>query len=144
MTKKNTNGYAFVLDCSVTMTWLFDDERTEQTDAILDILEKTKAVVPAIWSLEVANVLLFAKRKKRINEKTACAFIDALSLLPIHVDQSTMSRAMHSIFLLAEQTHTTIYDACYLELAYREQVPLVTCDKDLLKAAKMVDVCTTV
>jgi len=142
VTVTNNNGYAFVLDCSVTMTWIFEDERTDATDALLEILEKTKAIVPTIWPLEVANVLLFAKRKKRIKENTATDFIDALSLLPIHIDQSTTSRATHGIFLLAEKTCLTIYDACYLELAKREEIPLATCDIDLLKAAKALNIKT--
>ena len=27
---------SFVLDCSVTMAWCFDDERTAHTDALLE------------------------------------------------------------------------------------------------------------
>ena len=133
MTKKL---YDFVLDCSITMAWCFEDEGNEYTNSVLENLKDTKATVPTIWPLEVANVLLLAKKNKRITEVQSASFIDALSGLPITVDQSTTSRAMHSIFVLASQTDLTIYDAAYLELAIREKIPLLTLDKGLIKAAK--------
>lgn len=136
----NKNSYDFVLDCSITMAWLFEDEATSSTDGILEALEKGNCIVPSIWSLEVANVLLIAQRKKRITAIQASGFIDALSYLPIHIDASTMSRAMHSIYALAVQEQLTIYDAAYLELAIRENIPLATKDHDLLTAAKRLQI----
>lgn len=138
------NVYDFVIDCSVTMAWCFDDESNDYTDSILDSLKDKKAIVPTIWSLEVANVLLMAKKKRRITEVQAASFIDALSVLPIVVDSSTTIRAMHSIFSLANQTELTIYDAAYLELSLREKIPLFSLDKNLIKAAKRLHIPTGV
>ena len=137
---KDKNGYRFVLDCSITMTWLFEDECTPHTEKILEKLETESAVVPSIWPLEVANVLLFAKKKKRITQMHASEFIDALAALPIHIDESTTARAMYSVFFLASQENLTIYDAAYLELAIRERIPIATQDDDLLNAAKKLKV----
>ncbi len=137
------NIYAFVLDCSITMAWCFEDESNDQSDKILESLRNATAVVPNIWSLEISNVLLQAKKKKRINDFQVASFIDALSALPIIIDASTSTRAMHSIFLLANKTNLTIYDAAYLELALRENIPLVTLDKDLIRAARELDVSLT-
>lgn len=137
MTKKL---YDLVLDCSFTMAWCFEDEGNENTDSMLENLKNLTATVPSIWPLEVANVLLLAKKNKRITEVHAASFIDALSALPIIVDQSTGLRAMRSIFTLASQSGLTIYDASYLELALREQIPLLTLDKDLMKAAKKLHI----
>lgn len=134
------NPYDFVLDCSITMAWCFEDESNNHTDAILESFGSKTAIVPTIWPLEVANVLLLAKKKKRITEIESTSFIDAVSTLPIVVDQSTTSRAMHSIFSLAEELGLTIYDAAYLELAIREKIPLLTLDQNLLKAAKKLHV----
>ncbi len=133
-------SYDFVLDCSITMTWCFEDESNEYTDAILENLKTSTAIVPTIWPLEVANVLLLSKKNKRITEVQAASFIDALSALPIIVDPSTSAKAMHSIFVLANQQDLTIYDAAYLELAVREKIPLLTLDKGLMKAAKRLHI----
>lgn len=134
------NLYDFVLDCSLTMAWCFEDESSDYTDNVLENLNEATAIVPTIWPLEVANVLLISKKNKRITEAQSASFIDALSALPIVVDQSTTSRAMHSIFILAGQLDLTIYDAAYLELAIREKIPLLTLDKGLTKAAKKLHI----
>lgn len=134
------NSYDFVLDCSITMAWCFEDERSDYADNILDGLKNGQAIVPTIWPLEVSNVLLISKRNKRITDVEASSFVDALSGLPITVDQTTSTRAMHSIFVLATQLDLTIYDAAYLELAIREKIPLITLDKQLIKAAKKLHI----
>ena len=131
---------SFVVDCSITMAWLFEDETTPYTDAILDHLATNSAIVPSIWPLEVANVLVHAVRHKRISELQAANFIDALAKLPIQVDDSTSLRAMHSIYTLAQTEKLTIYDAAYLDLAAREKIPIATLDKELLRSAKALKV----
>src|SRR5262245_429209 len=127
------NLYDFVLDCSITMAWCFEDENDQYADTILNNLQNATAVVLTIWHLEVSNVLLLAKKNKRITEVQSSSFIDALLTLPIVIDPSTTARAMRSIFVLAKQSDLTIYDAAYLELAIREKIPLLTLDKKLIK-----------
>lgn len=134
------NVYHFVLDCSVTMAWCFEDESNSYTDDILENLQDSTAIVPTLWPLEVSNVLLIAQKHKRINDIQSASFIDALSALPIVVDPSTSSRAMHSIFALAHSLDLTIYDAAYLELAIRERIPILTLDNALIKAAKKLNI----
>ena len=134
------SGYHFVLDCSVTMAWCFEDEGNEKTMEVLQALKSSKAIVPSLWPLEVSNVLLIAGRKKRVTELQTARLIDALASLPIVVDQTTAAKAMHSIFLLAKKTDLTVYDAAYLELAIREEIPLATLDAQLIKACKKMGV----
>lgn len=138
------NAYNFVLDCSITMTWCFEDESDDYADAVLDSLKNATALVPTIWPLEVANVLLLSKRNGKITDMQSISFIDTLSALPIVIDHSTSSRAMHSVFVLASQSNLTIYDAAYLELALREKIPLLTLDKELIKAAKKLGIPTAI
>jgi predicted nucleic acid-binding protein len=134
------NFFDFVLDCAITMSWCFEDERNDYADEILETFGHRSATVPTIWPLEVANVLLMAKKNNRVTEIQSASFIDAIASLPIVIDQSTTSRAMHSIFSLAGQLNLTIYDAAYLELAIREKIPLLTLDKKLMKAAKKLEI----
>ncbi len=58
----------FVLDCSVTMAWVFPDEATEATASLRDSLLNESAVVPPLWPTEVGNVLLAATRRRRITQ----------------------------------------------------------------------------
>ena len=127
---------AFVLDCSVTIAWLFKDEASPKTDKLRATLVETEALVPALWPLEVANVLLVATRKGRLKRAEVPRVVELLSALPITVDARTAPQALGATFSLAHEYGLSAYDAAYLELATREAVPLATLDKALAKAAK--------
>lgn len=126
----------FVLDVSVTMAWCFEDEATPETWAILDRLQSEGAVVPSLWPLEVANVLLLAEKRKRATAAQAGAFIEQLLQLPIRIEDQTTQRALHEIYGLGRSSALTAYDASYLELAIRSHLPLATNDRALAAAAK--------
>ena len=125
----------FVLDTSVAVSWFFDDEAGEYTTAVLESLTGCEAVVPSLWSLEVANVLLVAERRNRCSEAEAIRFIELLESLPIVTDDTTARRALHQTYQLAREYGLTSYDAAYLELSMRLGLPLATMDQQLVAAA---------
>ena len=57
---------ASVLDCSVGMAWCFEDEADRYADGVLDRLVEETALVPPLWPLEIANVLVVAERRRRL------------------------------------------------------------------------------
>ena len=132
----------FVLDCSVTVSWLFEDEASPQTDALLHRLQEGPALVPGIWYLEVGNVLAQAERRGRNSASQTAACLDTLGRLPIEVDVETNRRALREVLSLARAEQLTTYDASYLELAMRRGLALATCDKALLRASRRVGVTT--
>ena len=68
------NAAAFVVDCSVAMAWLFHDEGTPKTAALLNRLASETALVPAWWFIEITNVLAMAERKGRVTPAQSDAF----------------------------------------------------------------------
>ncbi len=132
----------FVLDCSITVAWLFEDESTPQTDELLDRLKDSGALVPALWRLELGNVLARAERRKRIAAVEIAGYLDLLDRSPIVTDTETEGRAFREILTLARNEGLTTYDAAYLELAARRRLPLATLDKELIRAAHRVQVGT--
>ena len=90
-----------VIDCSLTMAWYFKDEATPYTNAVRASLATERAVVPSLWPLEVANVLLMGERRKRSNPTRAAKWLRYLSSLPIAIDGETASRAFQPILGLA-------------------------------------------
>ena len=132
----------FVLDCSITVAWLFEDESTPQTDELLDRLKDSGALVPALWRLELGNVLARAERIKRITAAQIADYLDLLDRSPIVTDTETESRAFREILTLARSEGLTTYDAAYLELAVRRRLSLATLDKELIRAAHRVQVST--
>jgi predicted nucleic acid-binding protein len=127
---------SFVLDASTALAWCFRDEDDHRAMSALERLESGEAYVPTLWSLEVANGLLAAERRKRI---TASASADAMRILlelPIVTDPFTRSRDFNATWRLARTHGLSAYDACYLELAMRLNLPLVTLDERLRAAAE--------
>jgi len=127
---------AFVVDNSVVMAWCFEDEANRYSDSALEALNSSEAVVPAVWPLEVGNVLLVAERKGRLSQSKAARFLSLLGSLPIRVEQETPQRALTSILALARGHHLSTYDASYLDLAMRAGLPLATLNSALTKAAR--------
>lgn len=126
----------FILDNSVVMAWYFEDEANDFTAAVLRQLVESEALVPSIWPLEVANVLLVGERKGRSTEARSSRFIALLDVLPIRVDGATSQQALSGILTLAREQCLSSYDAAYLELAMREGLPLATQDRALKAAAE--------
>jgi predicted nucleic acid-binding protein len=125
----------FVLDCSVTMTWCFDDEATPYRDAVRDSLADRHAVVPSLWSLEVANATIMGECRKRLDEARSQRFIVLLEAVPIVIDHENSSRAFSDILHLARAHQLSAYDVAYLELAAQRGLPLARLDGKLKTAA---------
>ncbi len=133
-------GTDFVVDNSIVMAWCFDDEANAYTDSIQNRLIENTAYVPAIWPLEVTNVLLVAERTKRIGRANSGYFITLLSQLPIKVSPTGAESAFHDIISLARQYRLSSYDASYLELAIRKGLPIASLDSAIVRAAKALKI----
>ena len=132
----------FVLDCSVAAAWLFEDEASPETDALLDRLADGPALVPLHWRLELANVLVQAERRGRITPAQVATSVDFVERLPIEVDAETEGRSFREVLALARSANLTSYDAAYLELALRKGLDLATQDRALVQAARAMQVKT--
>ena len=126
----------FIIDNSVVMAWCFEDETSLFADVVLGKLEFSTGFVPAIWPLEVCNVLLVAERKGRITEAGITRFITLLDELPIVVEQESPERMFKEIFTLGREHKLSSYDASYLDLSMRKGLSIATLDKNLIAAAK--------
>lgn len=127
------------LDCSVAISWCLPDETDFYADAVLSLLTEpekvVEAVVPSIWSLELANTLLVSERRGRISPEQRQEILDLIEALPIQVDVLTASQALGATFQLGKDYNLAAYDAAYLELAVRRRLPLATLDQRLAEAA---------
>jgi predicted nucleic acid-binding protein len=134
---------AFVLDNSVAMRWLLASNKASDqryAELVLKSLVDAEVLVPNLWHLEVANVLLSATNRKEIEVSEVERFTAQLENLPITVDTLTANQVFGHTISLARAYRLSSYDAAYLELALREGLPLASLDKDLLKAARRSDI----
>jgi len=131
---------ALVIDSSVALVWCFEDEASPTSDALLDQVRDEGAVVPGLWHLEVANVLLQTEKRGRITAADIAMRLQLIAELPIDTDSETAARAWREILALARAEGLTTYDAAYLELAIRRGLPLLTKDQALIAAAERTGV----
>lgn len=121
-----------VLDASVTIGWLLEDEQDTLSLSVHRLVQHDGAVVPQHWRFEVANTLLVAERRGRLGPSVARQRLHYLDDLAIEIDADSV---LDQTFSLAADHDLTFYDALYLELAIRHNLPLATLDTDLARAA---------
>ncbi len=120
---------AKVVDASVVAAWCFREPRASEA---LMLIRETDLHAPLLLAYELTSIA----RKKTIAYPEKAALIEealrtALAL-PIHwsdVDHVAVMR-------LALDTNLTTYDACYLYVARKTGIALVTFDESLKKASQ--------
>ena len=124
---------ALVLDCSISLSWFFPDEKSAFTEAALDLVALEECWVPAVWRLEFPNALLVAERRRRLSREERHQVLDEASRLRVRVDSAVPE--VRAISDLAERHELSNYDAAYLELAARHGATMITLDKGHAAAA---------
>lgn len=127
---------SFVADASVAIAWVHPAQATPETEAMLDrIAAGHSLVVPALWPLEVANALTVLRRRRKLTPDEARTAIDIIRELPAVIDHEAAAVAFTRLVDLASEHELTVYDATYIELAMRRQLPLASNDVRMKHAA---------
>lgn len=133
---------SFVLDANVVISFLLQ-EGASYADAVFQkhLARGATAHVPSLWHLEIRNVLFLKERAQKLAAGEAHQAVASLASLMIVTDAHTTaaSTLMHLERLMLRHGLTS-YDATYLELAYRLDVPIATQDKEIIAAAKSLQV----
>ena len=133
---------SFVLDANVVISFLLQ-EGSAYADRVFQkyLALGATAYVPSLWHLEIRNVLFLKERAKKLAAGEASQALSSLSGLTILTDAHTtaISTLMHLERMMLHHGLTS-YDATYLELAYRLDVPIATQNKEVIAAAKALKV----
>ncbi|MEO7151909.1 MAG: type II toxin-antitoxin system VapC family toxin [Burkholderiaceae bacterium] len=127
-------GASFVLDSSVALGALFADEQDAYSLGVLQSLDMAVAVVPALWQLELGNILGRALKAGRISAAGLAQSWERLETLGIQV-MPTRDDARYWAERSVEW-QLSAYDCCYLDLARERRLPLATRDAALAAAAR--------
>jgi len=125
----------FVLDSSVALAWVLPDEANPTLDLLCDRLTNDVALIPPVWPLEIGNVLLVAVKRGRLKPREVNQLVTELRALPLEIDTASTEQALEATLALAQKYDLTTYDASYLELAKRRDLPLATLDTRLRQAS---------
>ena len=143
-TKVQQRFPCFVADASFIAAYLLngfcDDELSDCVNDIEYVIQNNgQLYVPPLFWYEIQNVLLYKSRSKKkgepvISMSDALDIIYDLQRLPIYTDLLPDNEIRQRIFTIAQETNLSYYDASYLELSRRYNLPLKTYDDDLKKA----------
>jgi predicted nucleic acid-binding protein len=123
----------FVIDNSVVCAWFLSNQASEYAEGIAQRLLDDHAHAPAVWPLELANVLRTACRRGALTAEQAQGIAADVAVLAIEIDHEPPSAG--ELLALAQRYDLSSYDAAYLELALRLQLPVATQDAALNLAA---------
>lgn len=128
----------FVLDSSVALGAFFEDEQDAYSIAVWQSLDEAQAFVPALWHLEMGNILSRALRAGRITPDALDDSWDrirvvGLQVLPLAGDARHWAQR-------AADWGLSACDACYLDAALQQRLPLATKDRQLADTARRVGV----
>lgn len=123
-----------VVDASCIGPFLLPDEAENLLPQVIDALESGSAIVPAHWPAEVGSLALSARKRGRIDGDVLAETMTDLGTFDIEIDASSPIQLWSSVMAVAQQHGLSFYDAAYLEIAIRRNLPLLTGDKALARA----------
>jgi len=126
-----------VVDSSVFLSSNLIDEEDPSAMAAMDHVVVNGGIAPRIWWYEVRNALLMSERRGRISRQDVAGTLADSRTLRVEIDDFPDES---SLFALARRFKLTIYDAAFLEVAFRRSLPLATLDKRLQAAARELGV----
>ena len=129
---------SFVLDASVALRWFLDNPLPPYAKRVMQLVIKgQRAVVPALWHLEMTNGLAVAERRSILTGADLDhALLNIEQLLARAIDTDSALISVRQSLSTARAFQLSAYDAVYLDLARREKLPLASLDEQLRTAAK--------
>jgi len=132
----------FVLDASVALRWFLSSPVPAYARRVRRLmLGGARAVVPALWHLEMANGLAVAERRGIVTAADADqSLTDIERLLGQAIEGDPALVSVRQALTTARSFQLSAYDAVYLDVARRERLPLATLDEGLRAAASRAGV----
>lgn len=130
----------FVLDATLAANWAAEDQRSLYAEDVLRKLQRSSAVAPCHWRLEVTNFVLNAQENGSLSASDAASFLSLLEGAPIAIDSGASGDWALNVRAIAARTGASAYEGAYLELCQRLALPLATEDIRLRNLAQAANV----
>lgn len=132
----------FVLDASVALAWLVDRAIDPYATHVKQLLLRgSRAIVPSLWQLEVANGFVSAERRGILTPVETSEILENFEIvLGGSIDIRHESTPIRRAIATAREADLTAYDATYLELARDHGLPIATLDRRLAASARKANV----
>lgn len=125
-----------VLDESIAQGLCFEDQIDATVLLTIEALRNSAAIVSPMWHSQVAEMLLAAEHRKRIQPLDTQHFVDLLRAIQPEVDREASTHLWDKVMQLAREHGISVSAACTLEIAHRRHAAIATRDKELQRAAR--------
>ena len=126
----------FVLDASCALALVFNEPSLVRVPDLHHRIASEGVYVPPLWKWEMANSLVQAARRAPDAIENLMAQLLVFERLPIAIDEESLDEAWGPTTVLSLKHGLTAYDAAYLEVSMRRELPLASFDKALARAAR--------
>ncbi len=125
-----------ILDTSVAIKWIYEEEDSEKAHKILDKIQSQdlRAIVPELFYCEMADFCWGNFQKKLMKFEQAGMFFNRIQAVKVEI----RSDAEFADVALENAMHygVSVYDGLYLSLAEAYLAPLLTADQKLIQACR--------
>lgn len=125
---------AFVVDNSVVVAWLYEGQANAYTERVLESSGTSTLHTSFIWPAEFANAATVMVKRGILTDELGTAMIQMTDTLGLLVDRTPVD--LRALYQVSRRFGLSAYDASYLELAMRLNIPLATRDTALIKASQ--------
>jgi predicted nucleic acid-binding protein len=129
-----------VVDASSTLDWFIEKPMSAATTRVFNVARRSLLVLPPVWVLETHNALLKMTRQQKLQTQDALDIKMELELLAKRIDRTLDQEVIDRTWHIAVAHMTTVYDASYLELAWRLDLPLASADTAIRTAARALKI----
>lgn len=128
-----------VADASSFGSIILHDEYGPLTELVTATIRTAALHVPQHWPLELANMILSARRRQRLDAPQVEAACAAAERVIVAATIEPTAKTL-TLVALALDHGITAYDAAYLELARRLSCPLLTDDRRMAQVAATLSI----
>lgn len=128
---------AFVVDNSVAVAWVYPRQATEYTERLLELSAGGTLHTAFIWPAEFTNAASVMVNRGLLSDELGKEMMSMVEKFGFVVDRAPVDSS--KLYQICRQYRLSAYDAAYLELAMRMDIPLATRDAELRKAAETLN-----
>ncbi|PKL37369.1 MAG: twitching motility protein PilT [Spirochaetae bacterium HGW-Spirochaetae-1] len=131
----------YVIDCSFSSALFLPDEKSEYVRSFfLNLKKQDQVFIPLLWWYETNNVLNVSVKRKRLKQAEVENILELVHKLKIETDSEMGLVFSKRIFEISQLHSLSSYDSVYVELAIRKKAKLMTLDRELADAARVIGI----
>ena len=113
-----------IVDANIFLSVIMNEPEKAR---IITLTRGCTLIVPDVLPYEIGNALSAMVKRKRLNKEQALQSFTIFETIPVRLMRVDITQAI----ALAYQFNIYAYDAYYLEVALRLQLPLMTLDQQM-------------